>query len=84
MARQWPLAGMEVLNVKWNSILDRLTATPGKAILMADTCRVAPVTGPNKPKRAVNFDQILKEVQNEYRGLVTFAASTASTATKPR
>jgi uncharacterized caspase-like protein len=71
-----PKDDMEVSNIKWNTILDRLTATPGKAILMVDTCRAAAVAGSGKARSAVNFDQILKEMQSDYRGLVTFAAST--------
>ena len=67
---------LEISNIKWTSILDRLTATPSKAILLVDTCRAAAITGDGKARSSVNFDQILKEMQSDYRGLVTLAAST--------
>jgi hypothetical protein len=71
-----PREDLEVYNVRWTTFLDKLTAVPGKAILMVDTCRAAALAGGPKTKGPVNFEEILKEMQSDYRGLVTFAAST--------
>ena len=71
-----PQEDLEVYDVRWTTFLDKLTAVPGKAILMVDTCRAAALAGGPKTKGPVNFEEILKEMQSDYRGLVTFAAST--------
>jgi WD40 repeat protein len=71
-----PQEDLAVSNVKWTEILDRLTEVPGKAILMVDTCRAAAIASGGKTRSTVNFEEILKEMQSDYRGLVTFAAST--------
>lgn len=56
-------------------LYDRLRNIPGKAILMVDTCRAAAVADERR-KGLVNFTRVLKEINSEYTGLVTFAAST--------
>ena len=60
---------LEISNIKWNSILDRLTprflARPCCWSTPAEPQRL-PVAA--KSKSTVNFDQILKEMQSDYRG----------------
>ena len=65
----------EVYNIKWSAILQRL-ADLGKTILMVDTCRAGAVAGVGRARSNTNFDEILKQMQNDYRGLVIFSAAT--------
>ena len=73
-----PKEDLEVYDVRWSVVLDALTAVPGKAILMVDTCHAAGASGGRKKKGSVNFDEVLKEIKSQYAGLVTFAASTGN------
>jgi uncharacterized caspase-like protein len=68
---------LEKYDVRWNIILDSLTAIPGKAVLMVDTCLAAAVSGDARAKglRAVNFDNVLADLKG-ISGVVVFAAST--------
>jgi len=73
----------DVNGVPWDTLLDKLTAVPGKAILMVDSCHAAGaitsgrVTGEIR-KGTVDFTRVLKDLNNRYTGLVTFAASTGN------
>jgi uncharacterized caspase-like protein len=53
-------------------------------MLLVDTCRAAALASSGKVKSTVNFDQILKEMQSDYRGLVTFAASTGKQVSREK
>ena len=73
----------DVAGVPWDTLLGNLTAVPGKAILMVDSCHAAgAVTSGQRPgesrKGAVDFTRVLKDLNNRYTGLVTFAASTGN------
>lgn len=70
-----PKDELETHDIKWFFMLSKLTAVPGKAILMVDTCRAAAVRGGDKRRSIVNFTRLLKETSYEFTGLVTFAAS---------
>src|SRR5437773_12263943 len=69
-----PKDDLEVSNIKWNTILDRLTATPGKAILMVDTCRAGAIASGGERERTVKLHQIIEEIQNDNTRLRTLAA----------
>jgi WD40 repeat protein len=71
-----PKEDWELYSIKWSTVLEKLTAAPGKAILMVDTCRAGAVVGTGKTRSATNFDEILKQTQSDYRGLVVFSAAT--------
>jgi uncharacterized caspase-like protein len=65
----------ELYSIKWSTLLDRITG-PWKAILMVDTCRAAAVAGGGRTRNDTNFDEVLKQMLNDYRGLVVFSAAT--------
>jgi len=65
----------EADDVSWNVIMDRLNSARSKVVLFVDTCRAAAVTG-EKRRNDKTFSQIIKDLQNQYYGVVTFAAST--------
>jgi uncharacterized caspase-like protein len=64
-------------DVRWNILMGSLTAVPGKAILMVDTCHAAVVSGGTRELKPVNFDTVLAELK-AISGVVVFAASTGS------
>jgi len=73
----------DVNGVPWDMLLDKLTAVPGKAILMVDSCHAAGVitsggVTEETRKGTVDFTRVLKDLNNRYTGLVTFAASTGN------
>ena len=55
--------------------MKRLTDAKSKVALFVDTCHAAAVTGPQK-KGDKTLSQIIKEMKNEYYGVITFAAAT--------
>jgi len=65
----------EADDVSWYVIMDRLTSAKSKVALFVDTCYAAAVTG-EKPRDDKTLSQVIKDLQNEYYGVVTFAAST--------
>ena len=69
-----PDQSYEIHNLRWSLLLDELTSVPAKAILMVDTCHAGAIVGTKQGP--VTLNRVLKELNSEYSGLVTFAAST--------
>lgn len=65
----------ELYSINFSVISERLSGS-GKAILMVDTCRAAAVAGGGRSRGDTNFDEILKRMVDDYRGLVIFSAAT--------
>ena len=59
-------------DVSWALITNRLSAAPGKNVLIVDTCRAGGVTG------GLDFNQVLKRSGEDTPALLVFAASTAT------
>jgi uncharacterized caspase-like protein len=66
------------LDVRWETLIDRLTARQGKTVLLVDTCHAAAVSGGVKTRGDVDFAEVLKNMNSKFRGLFTFAASTGN------
>lgn len=64
-----------VTGLSRSALLDRLSDLPGKVILMVDACRAGAVAA-EKRKGTVDFTRVIKALNSQYGGLVTFAAST--------
>jgi uncharacterized caspase-like protein len=66
-------------DLRWQTLLERLTSRNRKAVLIVDTCHAgAVVDGPPADPQArgdVNFDEVLSEMKSRFRGLFTLAAS---------
>ena len=66
-------------DLRWQTLLERLTSRNRKAVLIVDTCHAgAVVDGPVADPQArgdVNFDAVLSEMKSKFRGLFTLAAS---------
>ena len=62
-------------DISWTILMKRLTDAKSKVALFVDTCHAAAVTGPQK-KGDKTLSQIIKEMKNEYYGVITFAAAT--------
>jgi uncharacterized caspase-like protein len=71
-----PLKDPESRDIRWQTLLERLTSQMRKAVLIVDTCHAGAVTGAGpRPRGDVNFDQVLNEMKSKFRGLYTLAAS---------
>jgi hypothetical protein len=62
-------------DIPWTVLMDRLTSAKSKVALFVDTCHAAAVTGPQK-RGDKPLSQIIKEMKNDYYGVITFAAAT--------
>jgi hypothetical protein len=71
-----PSKDPEARDVRWQTLLERLTSQMRKAVLIVDTCHAGAVSadGP-RPRGDVNFDQVLSDMKSKFRGLFTLAAS---------
>ena len=65
----------DVEDVQWTTMLGRLAAAQGKAILLVDTCHAGGAMG-GKTKGGDDFEKIIKDMQTEYSGIASFASST--------
>ena len=73
-----PGKSAESNDVRWNILLDSLTAIPGKAVLMIDTCHAAAVSGGGRRGiEPVDMDGLLAEFKGT-AGIVVFAAATGT------
>ena len=80
-----PGSSFEIHNVRWKALLDELTSVPSKAVLMVDTCHSGAVVGESAYRQGrVDFTRVLKELDSDYVGLVTFAASTGREVSEER
>jgi WD40 repeat protein len=64
-------------DLRWQTLLERLTSPNRKAVLMLDTCHAGAVASATDPRARgeVNFDEVLSEMKSKFRGLFTLAAS---------
>ncbi len=69
-------ADPETYNLSWLTLLRRLTEGDATAVLMVDTCHAAAAGHP--PRVATDFTRVLKAINADATGLVTFAASTGT------
>ncbi len=70
-----PAGNPERYDVKWSTLIDELTEVSGtKPILFVDSCRAAAVTG-SRRKGDDGLTEALKDLKQNYQGVVFFAAS---------
>jgi WD40 repeat protein len=70
-----PRRDPESRDVRWETLLERLTSPKRKAVLIVDSCHAAAVTGGPRPRGDVDFEQVLRDMKSKFRGLFTLAAS---------
>jgi uncharacterized caspase-like protein len=70
-------------DIPWTVLMDRLTSAKSKVALFVDTCHAAAITGPQK-RGDKTLSQIIKEMKNDYYGVITFAAATDEEASVER
>jgi WD40 repeat protein len=70
-------------DISWTILMKRLTDAKSKVALFVDTCHAAAVTGPQK-RGEKTISQIIKDMKNDYYGVVTFAAATGEESSVER
>lgn len=65
----------DLSDVPWDLLIRKLTAAKGRAVLFVDTCHAGAVMGNTRKADAKPLSQIIKEMETQELGLVTFAAS---------
>jgi uncharacterized caspase-like protein len=68
----------DLYDLPWDLLIRKLTAVKGRAVLFVDTCHAGAVTGNSRKAGAKPLSQIIKEMDTQDLGMVTFAASTGS------
>jgi WD40 repeat protein len=71
-----PKDSPELNDVRWSILMDALTAVPGKAVLLLDTCHAGAVSGPQtRGVTPVDIDSVVADFKG-VSGVVVFAAAT--------
>jgi WD40 repeat protein len=69
-----PTKDIDLRDLRWETLLDRLTGDRRKAVLLVDSCHAGAVTGTHT-RGEVDFEQVLREMKSKFHGLFTLAAS---------